>query len=42
MAPALTILVVVSAAVAYYMGWSYKRAYLTEWGLNSSDFSYNP
>jgi len=42
LAPALAGLALLGGALAYYMGWRYERAYVEEWGLPFSAFSYSP
>ena len=32
----------IGAALAFFMGWQYEKAYLEEWGLSFSAFSYRP
>ena len=32
----------IGAALAFFMGWQYEKAYLEEWGLPFSAFSYGP
>lgn len=40
--PGLAIVGLAAAAAAFYMGWSYERNYVREWGLDFSAFSYSP
>ena len=42
LAPLLAGAIALAAAVAFYMGWAYEKAYVEEWGLNFSAFSYTP
>jgi hypothetical protein len=39
---ASTVVAALATGVAFYMGWRYEKAYLEEWGLPFSAFSYAP
>jgi len=41
-APLLLAMTALGAALAFYLGWAYEKAYVEEWGLDFSAFSYNP